>query len=112
MPRPVHFGALPIDEQRRLAASDPAYGRLVCRCEIVTEAEILDAIERGARTLDGLKFRTRAGMGRCQGGFCTSRCMEQLARELRRPLTSISKRGSGSWLVLDRDVLQAQEERS
>ena len=112
VPRPVHFGALPIDEQRRLAASDPAYGRLVCRCEIVTEAEIHDAIERGARTLDGLKFRTRAGMGRCQGGFCTSRCMEQLARELRRPLTSISKRGGGSWLVLDRDVLQAQEERS
>ena len=101
--RPVHFGGLSLAEQGRLAAADPAYGQLVCRCELVTEAEIHDAIARGARTLDGLKFRTRAGMGRCQGGFCTSRCMEQLSRELGVPLSAVTKRGDGSWLVLDRD---------
>jgi glycerol-3-phosphate dehydrogenase len=107
--RPVHFAALPTGEQQRLAAADPAYGRIVCRCEIVTEAEIRDAIRRGARTLDGLKFRTRAGMGRCQGGFCTSRCMEVLARELHVPLTAITKRGDDSWLVIDRDAVGAPE---
>ncbi|HNJ98376.1 MAG TPA: NAD(P)/FAD-dependent oxidoreductase [Ilumatobacteraceae bacterium] len=101
--RPVRFAALASDAQQRLAAEDPAYARLVCRCELVTEAEIHRAIQHGARTLDGLKFRTRAGMGRCQGGFCTSRCMEQLARELHVPLSAITKRGDGSWLVLDRD---------
>ena len=101
--RPVHFAALSLDAQRLLAAEDPAYAHLVCRCELVTEAEIHRAIAHGARTLDGLKFRTRAGMGRCQGGFCTSRCIEQLAREMDVPMTAITKRGDGSWLVLDRD---------
>jgi glycerol-3-phosphate dehydrogenase len=100
--RPVHFAGLPRDEQRRLAAADARYGQLVCRCEIVTEAEICTAIDHGARTLDGLKFRTRAGMGRCQGGFCAARCMELLARELDVPLSSVTKRGGGSWLVIDR----------
>ena len=101
--RPVHFAALPTVEQQRLAAADPRFGRVVCRCEIVTEAEVCDAIGRGARTLDGVKFRTRAGMGRCQGGFCSSRCIELLAREMQVPLSAITKRGAGSWLVLDRD---------
>ena len=101
--RPVRFSSLASDEQARLASLDRRYGAIVCRCETVTEAEVHDAIERGARTLDGVKFRTRAGMGRCQGGFCTARCMEQLGRELGVPLTSITKRGGASWLVLDRD---------
>jgi glycerol-3-phosphate dehydrogenase len=105
--RPVRFASLPLDEQRRLAGDDPRYAQIVCRCETVTEAEVHDAIERGARTLDGLKFRTRAGMGRCQGGFCTSRCMEQLSRELGVPLAAVTKRGGESWLVLDRDDVQS-----
>ncbi len=99
--RPIHFAALPIIEQQRLAAVDRRFGQIVCRCETVTEAEIHGAIERGARTLDGLKFRTRAGMGRCQGGFCTSRCMELLARDLGVSLAQITKRGGGSWLVVE-----------
>jgi glycerol-3-phosphate dehydrogenase len=98
----AHFAALPEAEQTRLADADPAYRRVVCRCELVTEREVIAAIRRGARTLDGLKFRTRAGMGRCQGGFCTSRCMELLARELPVPFTTITKRGGHSWIVTER----------
>jgi glycerol-3-phosphate dehydrogenase len=104
--RPVHLVDLPLDDQVTLAAADAAQRRITCRCELVTEAEIRDAIHRGARTLDGLKFRTRAGMGRCQGGFCTARCMELLSHELGLPLTAVTKRGGGSWLVLDRDDVQ------
>ncbi len=100
--RPVHFASLATDAQRDLADADPRYRRIVCRCEFVTEGEVCDAIERGATTLDGLKFRTRAGMGRCQGGFCAGRCIELLSRDLAVPLAAITKRGPGSWLVLDR----------
>jgi glycerol-3-phosphate dehydrogenase len=101
--RPVRFATLPATEQERLAATDPGHRRIVCRCELVTEGEIRNAMERGARTLDGLKFRTRAGMGRCQGGFCTTRCMELLAHRFGLRLTEITKRGPGSWLVVDRE---------
>ena len=67
----------------------------------VTEAEVQDAIDRGARTLDGIKFRTRAGMGRCQGGFCSSRCMTLLAERGGVPFHAITKRGGGSWIVAE-----------
>ncbi len=107
VPRPVHAASMSIGELTELAERDRAFARVVCRCELVTEAEIHDAIGRGARTIDGLKFRTRAGMGRCQGGFCTSRCMQLLAEESGSPLTAITKRGDGSWLVLDRAEVSA-----
>jgi glycerol-3-phosphate dehydrogenase len=100
-PRP-QVASLSIDEIARLADEDPRFAHVVCRCELVTEAEILDAIGRGARTLDGLKFRTRAGMGRCQGGFCTSRCLDLLAGAAGLPMTAITKRGPGSWILLER----------
>ena len=103
IPLPVRFAALSESEQIRLAGEDSRYGRIVCRCEHVSEAETVDAIHRGAHTLDGLKFRTRAGMGRCQGGFCTWRCMELLARERGIPLSEITKRGGGSWIVRPRE---------
>ena len=75
------------DELGELVARDPAYGRVICRCEGVTEGEIRAAIRArvGARTLDGVKRRTRGGMGRCQGGFCTPRVIEILAQELGLP---------------------------
>ncbi|MGI6082456.1 MAG: NAD(P)/FAD-dependent oxidoreductase [Limnochordia bacterium] len=100
-PPRIRFAELSRDEQRRLIEKDPSFGRIVCRCEHVTEGEILEAIRSGARTLDGLKFRTRAGMGRCQGGFCTARCMELLARELEIPLAEVTKGGRPSWIAVE-----------
>ncbi len=103
VPKRIPFAQLPTAEQARLSRDDPHYGRIGCRCEHVSEREILDAIGAGARTLDGIKFRTRAGMGRCQGGFCTWRCMELLSTELGVPITSITKRGGDSWIIRERD---------
>jgi glycerol-3-phosphate dehydrogenase len=100
---PIRFAVLSTEEQAELAEDDPAFAQLVCRCELITEAEIVDAIDRGAKTLDGVKFRTRAGMGRCQGGFCTWRCLELLAERRGLPLTAITKRGGSSWILRDRD---------
>lgn len=107
MPRPVHAASISIGDLTQLADQDPHFARVVCRCELVTEAEIRDAIARGAGTIDGLKFRTRAGMGRCQGGFCTSRCMQILAEVSGDDITTVTKRGGDSWLVMDRDDLNA-----
>jgi len=78
---------------------NPDTGDIVCRCETVSLREIKDAISAGARTLDGVKFRTRAGAGRCHGSFCTCRVMRVLSEETGRPITKISKRGPGSELV-------------
>lgn len=92
-------------ERQRLAAENPLYANVVCRCEMVTEGEIVDAVRRplGASTLDGVKRRTRAGMGRCQGGFCTPKVVEILARELGQDLGKISKRGPGSEFLTGHD---------
>jgi glycerol-3-phosphate dehydrogenase len=72
---------------------------VVCRCEKVTEAEIVEAIRRGATTLDGVKFRTRAGMGRCQANYCGPEVARILARELNQPVEQISKKGPGSCYI-------------
>lgn len=95
---------LSLEERSRLIRENPAYGQIVCRCESVTEGEILDAIHRplGARSLDGIKRRTRAGMGRCQAGFCSPKVMDILARELGLPLEKITKSGGKSNIVLER----------
>jgi glycerol-3-phosphate dehydrogenase len=79
------------ERKRELIAADPNYGNVVCRCEAVTEAEILEAIRRpvGARTVDAVKRRVRPGMGRCQGGFCGPRVIEILARELNIPIEEV-----------------------
>jgi glycerol-3-phosphate dehydrogenase len=83
---------------RELISRSRAYGHVVCRCEHVTEGEVVEAIRRGATTLDGVKFRTRAGMGRCQGGFCTPHVIKILSRELGVPVERLTKRGGGSLL--------------
>lgn len=103
--RRLRFREGSIATKQALIVSDPRYGRLVCRCETVTEGDIVAAIHRpiGAKTLDGVKFRTRAGMGRCQGGFCEPRVIEILAREISvRPIV-ISKKGTGSEILIDRN---------
>jgi len=87
------------DALNALIAREPDYGRVVCRCEKVTEGEISEAIRRGAITLDGIKFRTRAGMGRCQGNFCGAKTIAILSRELDQPLRGITKKGDHSPLV-------------
>ncbi|MDD5449921.1 MAG: (2Fe-2S)-binding protein, partial [Candidatus Omnitrophica bacterium] len=74
-------------------------GDIVCRCEMVSAKEVYDAIGRGAVTLDGIKFRTRAQAGRCHGTFCTTRIMKILNEELKIPLTEITKRGKGSEVI-------------
>ncbi|MCM1191727.1 MAG: NAD(P)/FAD-dependent oxidoreductase [Butyrivibrio sp.] len=86
------------EERQRLIQENPLYADVVCRCELVTEGEILDAIHRplGATTLDGVKRRTRAGMGRCQAGFCSPRTVEILARELGKDMAEIGKNNEGS----------------
>ena len=93
---------LSLQERSELIRKNPAYGNVICRCETVTEGEILDAIHRvpGARSLDGVKRRTRAGMGRCQGGFCSPKVMEILARELKVPMSEITKCGQESRLIV------------
>ncbi|MCI2058010.1 MAG: NAD(P)/FAD-dependent oxidoreductase [Oscillibacter sp.] len=84
-----------------LIAKNPLYGRVICRCETVTEAEIVEAIHRpvGARTVDAVKRRVRAGTGRCQGGFCGPKVIEILARELRIPASEIEKNLAGSYML-------------
>ena len=88
-------------EAAALIAENPAYGTIICRCEKVTEGEIIDAIRRplGARSLDGIKRRTRAGMGRCQAGFCSTKVMDILARELGIPLEEVTKAGGASRML-------------
>ncbi len=92
------FNELSEDEKNQLIEKNNAYGRLICRCESVTEGEILEAIHRplGATTLDGVKRRTRTSMGRCQGGFCTSKVLEILSRELKININEVTKFGSNS----------------
>ena len=91
-----------MEERNELIKKQPAYGNIICRCEMVTEGEILDAIHRplGARSLDSVKRRTRAGMGRCQAGFCSPRTMEILSRELSMDMEEITKCGGDSKIVV------------
>ena len=93
---------LTMEERNALIKEQPAYGNIICRCEMITEGEILDAIHRtlGARSLDGVKRRTRAGMGRCQAGFCSPRTMEILEREVPMSMFEITKNGGKSTFVV------------
>lgn len=85
-----------------LIKQNPLYGRMVCRCEMITEGEIVEAIQRpcGAQNLDAVKRRVRAGMGRCQGGFCSPRIVEILSRELGMPATEVTKTGGSSYILV------------
>lgn len=95
---------LPQEEYARLIKEQPAYGNVICRCETITEGEILDAIRRplGAKSLDGVKRRVRAGMGRCQAGFCSPKVMEILAREYGISPLQITKSGKRAEMLVGR----------
>jgi glycerol-3-phosphate dehydrogenase len=93
---------LPPDEADLLIQKDPAFAEIVCRCESVSEAEIVAAVKLGHTTLDGIKFYTRAQMGRCQGGFCTDRIIKIIQRESGLSYEDITKRGKDSWLLNDK----------
>ena len=89
------------EERAELIRQNPAYGTIICRCESVSEGEIVDAITRtlGAKSLDGIKRRVRQGMGRCQAGFCTPRTMEILSRELGIRMEEVCKNAPGSEML-------------
>lgn len=106
------FYAMTLEERVAIVQKDPSYGTLVCRCEEVTEAEIRAAIRRpvGARTIDAVKRRTRAGMGRCQGGFCSPRVLEILSEELGIDPTEVTKCGGESRLLVGTIAEAARKE--
>lgn len=101
---PVRFRHMNDEERADIIKKNSAYGRIICRCETITEGEIIDAIKApaGARDIDGVKRRTRAGMGRCQGGFCGSKVVEILARELNCSVNDITKFGGKSNILFDK----------
>jgi glycerol-3-phosphate dehydrogenase len=94
-----HLFSLDFEERKKIINQDHAFGDVVCRCEMVSAKEVKEAIKHGAKTLDGIKFRTRAQAGRCHGAFCTTRIMKIMKEELNVPFTAISKRGKGSEII-------------
>lgn len=101
--RRIRFMELSDMEKAELIKKDNRFGRIICRCESITEGEIVDVIKRsvGAVTLDGVKRRARPGAGRCQGGFCGPRVMEILARELNISITEVVKNSKNSYVVIE-----------
>jgi len=95
----IHLFAIPFSSTKKLIKKDPSYGDMVCRCEMVSAREVRDAVARGAKTMDGIKFRTRAQAGRCHGSFCTTRLMKILAESGEMPVAEVTKRGRGSEVV-------------
>lgn len=112
---PKLFAEMTDEERAAAIAADPAYGRIICRCETVTEGDLLSAMHSPlpARDIDMLKRRTRAGMGRCQGGFCSPRAAALLAADQGTTLDHITKSGGGSWLVRKReDIVREVEDHA
>jgi len=104
-PKVARFAHMDNTARKALIEKDLAYGNIICRCEMVTEGEILDAIRRpmGARTLDGVKRRVRAGSGRCQGSFCSAKIVDILARELSVSHLEVTKKGGKSRILACRN---------
>jgi glycerol-3-phosphate dehydrogenase len=103
--RPMHyFREASMEEKNAIIAKDRSFGKIVCRCETVTEGEILEAIRTNPRPrdLDGVKRRCRAQMGRCQGGFCSPYIVELIAREMNIPYESVTKSGKGSYINISK----------
>lgn len=111
LPKKPVFNRLNWDKQAELIKENNLYGRVICRCETITEAEIVEAIHEpcGARTVDGVKRRTRAGMGRCQGGFCGPRVTQILARELNIPVPEVLKERADSHMFYEKNQANGEE---
>lgn len=101
---PHAFREMTDEEKNAYIQKRPEYGKVVCRCETITEGEILDAIHSNppAMDIDSIKRRTRSGMGRCQGGFCGPYVMELISRELSIPMEHVTKSGGNSRMVIGR----------
>ena len=97
----VHLFNIPPPKTKNIIKKNAGYGDIVCRCEMVSAEEVREAIRRGATTLDGIKFRTRAQAGRCHGGFCTTRILKILADQTGKSVTELTKRGEGSKIVFE-----------
>jgi len=110
----LRFRDLSFEDQQELVAKDPSYGRIVCRCETITEGEVRDAIRRpcGARSVDGVKRRTRTGMGRCQGGFCSSHVVNILAEELGLDPTQVVQSTPGSYILTEKTKMKEGEQNA
>ena len=110
----LKFSNMNYEERNRLIKESPSYGKVICRCETVTEGEVMAAIHRplGAYTLDGVKRRTRAGMGRCQSGFCAGKIVGILARERNSSELDITKSGGDSRILTgkNKEILSFREE--
>ncbi|MFA6508199.1 MAG: (2Fe-2S)-binding protein, partial [Treponemataceae bacterium] len=87
-------------ELDQLIAQDPAWGNIVCRCQQVNKEEIVEAVRLGHRTLDGVKYFTRAQMGRCQGGFCTYKIIKIIMRETGLSWEQVTKHGGSSRVLV------------
>lgn len=101
--RQIRFNALSVEEKQKVVAENPLYGRVICRCETITEGEIVAALHSPVPpvSIDGVKRRCGAGLGRCQGGFCGPRVAEILARELNIPMGSVLKDTAGTEILTD-----------
>ena len=86
-------------ELSELCRRDPAWGNIICRCEKISEAEIIEAVKRGHTTVDGVKFYTRAGMGRCQGGFCSGKVLQIISKHSGIPMEKLTKKGGSSTIL-------------
>ncbi|UCC21367.1 MAG: NAD(P)/FAD-dependent oxidoreductase [Promethearchaeota archaeon] len=112
-PKPERFEDFTKEQLDKKIQEDPAWGRIICRCETIPEKEIINSIHApvGANTVDGIKFRCRPGMGRCQGGFCRPRVIEILSRELNKKYEDITKRGEDTNFLIGKtkDIMMKSE---
>lgn len=99
----IHFKELSVEDKTKLIENNPSYGRVVCRCETVTEGEILETFNTPIppKSVDGVKRRVGAGLGRCQGGFCGPNVVEILAKQLNVSETEIVQEGASSWMLMN-----------
>ncbi|MBQ6849637.1 MAG: NAD(P)/FAD-dependent oxidoreductase [Oscillospiraceae bacterium] len=98
------FSKMSVEEKNEVIRNNPSYGKIICRCETVTEGEIIAALHKNpvALDLDGVKRRTRSGMGRCQGGFCSSYVMKLIAQHAGMDMTDVTKNGTGSYVLTEK----------